>query len=125
MQAKPGYLPGYLSGLFAPKSCEAASPSEDAAPLRCFACAFRRLRFSRSASFKRSLLESFVDTEPGPLSSCFSSIVVDLFECLKEHCQENKHERRARHGLLSGNRRAATAQLKQKAIAKRGFAAGF
>src|SRR5437764_1498326 len=84
MQAKPGYLPGYLSGLFAPKSCEASSPPEDAAPLRCFACAFRRLRFSRSASFKRSLLESFVDNEPCPLSSCFSSIVVNLFDCLKQ-----------------------------------------
>ena len=47
--------------------------------LRPLACDFRRLRFSRSASFSRSCRESFFDGAPDrPSPLCLSSFIVNL-----------------------------------------------
>ena len=88
---------GYSLGFFPLPSCsETSSSLEDAirVSLRPRACDFRRLRFSRSASFSRSCLGSFLgsirDTLPGffagvPVCASrlsFSSFIVDLFECI-------------------------------------------
>jgi hypothetical protein len=51
--------------------------------LRAFACDFRRLRFSRSASFNRSRLESFAGDGSRSSRSSLSSVIVNLFERLK------------------------------------------
>jgi hypothetical protein len=48
--------------------------------LRPLACDFRRLRFSRNASFSRSCLGSFFAGVPvRPSRLCFSSFIVSLF----------------------------------------------
>jgi hypothetical protein len=50
------------------------------ASLRPRACDFRRLRFSRSASFNRSCRESFTDDPDCPSRLALSSFIADPFE---------------------------------------------
>ena len=74
-------MPGYSSGLSPLPSCGVASSrceDADAPSLRPLACDFRRLRFSRSASFSRSCRESGLGLfAAGPARLSCSSVIVD------------------------------------------------
>ena len=76
--AEPGYSPG-----FSPPPWDAAASSGEGAGTmspRPRVCDFRRLRFSRSASFSRSRLASFfANWPPRPSALSLSSIIVDPF----------------------------------------------
>jgi hypothetical protein len=74
-----GYLPGFSS----PGSCDAmSSDTEDAGvkSSRARACDFRRLRFSRNASFSRSCRSSLLGLADGPSRLSLPSVIVDPFE---------------------------------------------
>src|SRR5216683_8301202 len=75
--AKPGYSPGFFP---LPSCGEASSALEGAivTSLRPLACDFRRLRFSRNASFSRSCLGFFAGSLVWPSYLSFSSFIVNL-----------------------------------------------
>ena len=67
----------------------ALSVDSTVTPLRPLACDFRRLRFSRSASFSRSRRGFFAAVWVSPSRLCLSSFIVDLFE----YVVPKRHER--------------------------------
>ena len=79
LRSQPGYLPGF----FSLPSCRETSTSSEGAVikwLRPLACDFRRLRFSRNASFSRSCFGFFAGIPVCTSRLSLSSCIVDPFD---------------------------------------------
>src|SRR5437879_9543056 len=79
----PRVEPGYLPGFFPPTSYGETSSGLGGTVVtspRPRACDFRRLRFSRDASFSRSCRGFFPRSPLCPWTLAFASFIVDLFE---------------------------------------------